>query len=108
MTAFVGYATVFVPGFKEPLPAFLLAQALLWTFTAINLAGIKAGGAVQTVTTILKIVPLLVLAAILIPHADAANLRPFAPKGWGLCSPRSPSSRGRFSERRRPRSPPVR
>jgi APA family basic amino acid/polyamine antiporter len=87
MTAFVGYAAVFFPGFKEPLPAFLLAQALLWTFTIINLAGIKAGGAVQTVTTILKIVPLLLLAVILIPHAEAANLQPFAPKGWGALFP---------------------
>jgi APA family basic amino acid/polyamine antiporter len=87
MTAFVGYATVFFPVFKHPLPAFLLAQALLWTFTAVNLAGIKAGGAVQTVTTILKIAPLLVLAVILIPHAEARNLVPFAPKGWGALFP---------------------
>jgi APA family basic amino acid/polyamine antiporter len=87
MTAFVGYATVFFPVFKEPLPAFLLAQVLLWTFTAVNLAGIKAGGAVQTVTTILKIAPLLVLAVILIPHAEVRNLVPFAPNGWGALFP---------------------
>jgi APA family basic amino acid/polyamine antiporter len=87
MTAFVGYAAVFFPVFKEPLAAFLLAQTLLWTFTAVNLAGIKAGGAVQTVTTILKIVPLLVLAAILVPHAEVTNLVPFAPKGWGALFP---------------------
>src|SRR5882672_4011726 len=87
MTAFVGYATVFFPVFKQPLPAFLLAQTLLWAFTGVNLAGIKAGGAVQTVTTILKIVPLLVLAVILIPHADVRNVAPFAPKGWGALFP---------------------
>ena len=87
MTAFVGYATVFFPVFKDPLPAFLLAQTLLFTFTAVNVAGIKAGGAVQTVTTVLKIVPLLVLAVILIPHAEVRNLVPFAPKGWGALFP---------------------
>jgi APA family basic amino acid/polyamine antiporter len=87
MTAFVGYAAVFFPVFTKPLPAFLLAQVLLWTFTAVNIAGVKAGGAVQTVTTILKIVPLLVLAAFLAPHADFANLAPFAPKGWGALFP---------------------
>jgi APA family basic amino acid/polyamine antiporter len=59
----------------------------LWTFTAVNLAGIKAGGAVQTVTTILKIAPLLVLAVILIPHAEVRNLVPFAPNGWGALFP---------------------
>lgn len=87
MTAFVGYAGVFVPAFKEPLPAFLLAQAILWSLTAVNVAGIKAGAAVQTVTTILKILPLLLLAALLVPHAEAANLAPFAPKGWGALFP---------------------
>ena len=87
MTAFVGYATVFFPIFKDPLPAFLLAQALLWTFTAVNIAGVKAGGAVQMVTTILKIVPLLVLAVVLVPHAAVQNLVPFAPKGWGALFP---------------------
>jgi APA family basic amino acid/polyamine antiporter len=87
MTAFVGYAAVFFPVFKDALPAFVLAQALLWTLTAVNLAGIKAGGAVQAVTTILKLVPLLVLAAVLVPHAEARNLAPFAPKGWGALFP---------------------
>jgi APA family basic amino acid/polyamine antiporter len=87
MTAFVGYAAVFFPAFKAPLPAFALAQALLWTLTAVNLAGIKAGGAVQAVTTILKLVPLLILAAILVPHAETHNLVPFAPKGWGALFP---------------------
>jgi len=87
MTAFVGYAAVYFPVFENPLPAFVLAQALLWTLTAVNIAGVKAGGAVQTVTTVLKIVPLLILAAILLPHADVQNLTPFAPKGWGSLFP---------------------
>jgi len=87
MTAFVGYAAVFFPIFTQPLPAFLLAQALLWTFTAVNIAGVRAGGAVQAVTTVLKIVPLLILAVILIPHAELHNLVPFAPKGWGALFP---------------------
>ena len=87
MTAFVGYAAVFVPAFKEPLPAFLLAQAILWVLTAVNAGGVKAGAAVQTVTTVLKIVPLLFLAAALVPHARIENLAPFAPKGWGALFP---------------------
>jgi APA family basic amino acid/polyamine antiporter len=87
MTAFVGYAAVFFPVFKEPMPAFLLAQAVLWVFTFVNILGVRAGGAVQSVTTILKIVPLIVLVALLIPHASTANLTPFAPKGWGALFP---------------------
>jgi APA family basic amino acid/polyamine antiporter len=42
---------------------------------------------VQTVTTILKVVPLVVLAIVLVPHAEVRNLAPFAPKGWGALFP---------------------
>src|SRR5262245_20523695 len=87
MTAFVGYAAVFFPVFMQPLPAFLLAQCVLWTFTVVNMAGVRAGGAVQTVTTVAKIVPLVLLAVVLFPHADTGNLVPFAPKGWGALFP---------------------
>ena len=87
MTAFVGYAAVFFPALEAPPAAFALAQALLWTLTFVNVLGVKAGAAVQTVTTVLKIVPLIILAVLLIPHADAANLVPFAPKGWGALFP---------------------
>jgi APA family basic amino acid/polyamine antiporter len=87
MTAFVGYAAVFVPPIARPMPAFLLAQTLLWSLTAVNLAGVKAGGRVQAAATVVKIVPLVVLAAALLPHADRANLTPFAPKGWSALFP---------------------
>jgi APA family basic amino acid/polyamine antiporter len=87
VTAFVGYAQVFFPVFAQPLPAFLLAQALLWTLTLVNMGGIRAGAAVQTVTTILKLLPLFVLAVALAPHASPANLQPFAPKGFGALFP---------------------
>src|SRR5262250_1719719 len=43
ITAFVGYAAVFVPAFHEPLPAFLLAQVLLWTLTLVNAGGVVVG-----------------------------------------------------------------
>jgi basic amino acid/polyamine antiporter, APA family len=87
VTAFVGYAQVFFPVFAAPLPAFLLAQALLWALTIVNLGGVRAGSAVQTTTTVLKLLPLAVLAFALIPHASTANLAPFAPKGWGALFP---------------------
>jgi APA family basic amino acid/polyamine antiporter len=87
LTAFVGYAQVFFPGLANPLAAFLLAQALLWSLTLVNLGGVRAGAAVQLVTTVLKILPLLVLATALLPMADVANLEPFAPKGFGALFP---------------------
>jgi APA family basic amino acid/polyamine antiporter len=87
VTGFVGYAKVFVPPLGDPMWAFLLAQAVLWTFTLVNVVGVKAGGWVSVAATVLKIAPLLVLAAALIPAADAANLQPFAPHGYGAILP---------------------
>ena len=87
VTGFVGYAKVFVRPLGDPIWAFVLAQAVLWTFTLVNVVGVKAGGWVSVAATVLKIAPLLVLAAALIPAADAANLQPFAPHGYGAILP---------------------
>lgn len=87
MTAFVGYAQVFFPGLASPLASFLLAQALLWSLTLVNLGGVRSGAAVQMVTTVLKVLPLFVLAVALVPFASSANVEPFAPKGFGALFP---------------------
>lgn len=87
VTGFVAYAQVFVPSLRDPLWAFLLGQTVLWAFTLVNVVGVKAGGGVSVVATILKIAPLLVLAAALIPAAQMANLQPFAPQGFGALLP---------------------
>lgn len=87
ITAFVGYAAVFVPMLKEPIWAFLCAQLLLWSLVVVNAAGVREAGAVQVTTTILKVLPLIVLAFALVPHADLANLEPFAPKGTAALLP---------------------
>lgn len=87
LTGFIGYLAVFFPSTGRPLPAFLVAQLLLWTLTGVNLAGVKAGGRLQILTVLLKMIPLLVLTAALLPQASAANLVPFAPHGWGAVLP---------------------
>ena len=87
VTAFLSYAQVFASWLRDPLRAFLLAQAVLWSFTLVNIFGVKAGGWVSVVTTVLKIVPLLVLAAALLPAAQFSNLQPLAPQGYGALLP---------------------
>lgn len=81
-TGFVGYLAVFFPGTGEGWGAFLAAQALLWTFTGINLLGVEAGGRVQVVATVLKTLPLFVLSAALLSQGTTENLQPFAPHGY--------------------------
>ncbi len=60
--AFVGYLDPFVPALvRTPAAAALLAIAAMWVLIAVNLVGIKPAGRVQGVTTVLKILPLVVV-----------------------------------------------
>ncbi len=81
LTAFITYLAVLWPGAATPMTAFLVSQALLWTLTVFNAIGVKAGGIVQTITVIFKLVPLLVLSVALLAYASLDNLQPFAPHG---------------------------
>ena len=75
ITAFVSYFTYFLPVFGENrLLAFLLSSAVLWTFTIINILGVRQAGNLGIVTTVLKIVPLLAFVIIGACFFDPANL----------------------------------
>lgn len=64
--AAVSYLSVFAPaiGRTSGLPA-ALAIALLWTMTLASLRGARTAGVVQLATTMLKLVPLAVVAVII-------------------------------------------
>jgi APA family basic amino acid/polyamine antiporter len=56
----VGYLDPFFPALvRNPVTAALMALAAIWVLTAVNLRGIRDAGKVQTVTTMLKILPLV-------------------------------------------------
>jgi basic amino acid/polyamine antiporter, APA family len=61
--ALVGYLDVFIPSVvRNPPAAAMLAVAAIWILTAVNLRGVREAGQVQTVTTVLKILPLVAIA----------------------------------------------
>ena len=64
ITAFMSYFTYFVPQASNPIVAFLVTSAILWFFTLINVIGAKEAGIVGIVTTVLKIIPLIVFIII--------------------------------------------
>ena len=77
-TAFVSYLSVFFPILEtHSILASLIGLAAIWFLTWINMRGIKEAGAVQVITTILKVIPLLLVAifGIFLIHID--NFRPF-------------------------------
>ncbi|MGB5131843.1 MAG: amino acid permease [Steroidobacteraceae bacterium] len=84
--AVVGYFVSVIPAARAIPPA-ALTVAFMWLFVGINLLGVKSGGRVQVITSLLKIVPLLLVmvlggAAILAdPSAYTPNLPTTPPVG---------------------------
>ena len=72
--AFVGYLDPFVPSLvRRPATAALLAIAAVWLLTIVNLRGIAAAGRVQIATTVLKLVPLLVVGIAALFFLDTSH-----------------------------------
>lgn len=57
-----GYLSVFFPFLTNSLYACILSVAFIWLFTFINLKGIRNAGFIQLLTTILKLIPLILIA----------------------------------------------
>lgn len=62
-TGVVGYLGVVFPA-STVVPPAALALCLLWAVVAVNLLGVRTGGAVQVVTTVLKLLPMLAVAVL--------------------------------------------
>ncbi|MFT4606011.1 MAG: APA family basic amino acid/polyamine antiporter [Rhodothermales bacterium] len=61
--AFVGYLGVFVPSVAtDPVLGAIAALVVIWLMTGINVAGVKTVGIVQLITTLLKLLPLFLIA----------------------------------------------
>ncbi|GAB3212041.1 amino acid permease [Marinactinospora thermotolerans] len=78
--AWVGYANHFL-GWDSPLGSSLLALVCVWVPALVNLAGVRAMGVIQVVTTVLKFLPLLSVALIGLFFIDPANFGPFNATG---------------------------
>ena len=60
--AFVGYLDPFIPAIvRAPAPAALLATLTMWLVIGVNVLGVAAAGRLQIVTTVLKMVPLVLV-----------------------------------------------
>jgi len=76
--AFVSYLTVFVPELAtNGALAALVAIAAIWLLSWINSAGVRNAGWVQLITTILKLVPLVVIGTLGLLFFNSDHFRPF-------------------------------
>ncbi len=63
--AMVSYAGVFWPALSNsPAVAAATAAAAVWVLTIVNIMGVKMAGRVQVVTTVLKLIPLILVATV--------------------------------------------
>src|SRR3546814_9948428 len=81
--AAVSYLSLFAPGIASvpALPA-LLAVALVWGVTLVNLFGARSAGGFQLVTMVLKLLPLIAVIVIVMLLAGGvgdADVTPFRP-----------------------------
>jgi basic amino acid/polyamine antiporter, APA family len=61
--AFTGYLAFFIPGLAEdPLWSGVVALSVIWVMTSLNITGVRSAGIFQLVTTLLKLLPLFLIA----------------------------------------------
>jgi APA family basic amino acid/polyamine antiporter len=83
VTGVVGYVEGFSPALaNSETMRFALAQVLLWGLCLVNVLGIKVSARLQIAVLFLNVVPLLLFSVVALFYFDAANLTPFAPRGW--------------------------
>lgn len=70
----VGYLEYFFPGLSSPVVSSFTAIIIVWIFTIINIAGVKEAGIVQIITTILKLVPIIIVGVLGWIYFEGANI----------------------------------
>ena len=80
--AFVSYLSVFWSELAtNNVLAATVGIATIWLLTLVNIWGVRQSGVVQLVTTVLKFVPLAIIALIGIFFMNTDNFTPFSPYG---------------------------
>ncbi len=83
--AFAGsLGAVFPQATSTPLRGAIAALLALWFCTFVNIAGVREAGRMQLVTTILKIVPLILFGVLGLAYIQADSYQPFNPSGQSL------------------------
>lgn len=80
--ALAGYVGFLFPGIAaSPTASLAVALIAIWTLTLVNIRGVAEAGFVQIVTTVLKLVPLVLIGTLGFLWIDAANFTPFNTSG---------------------------
>jgi APA family basic amino acid/polyamine antiporter len=78
--AFTGYVGALIPAVGEsPLLTVVAGLALIWTLVGVNIAGVRESGIFSLVTTVLKLIPLVIIGVIGLFFVDIETLPPMNP-----------------------------
>ena len=81
-TAFVAYLTPLIPGLDaSPVYTGVAAVAAIWLLTAVNIWGLREAAILQLVTTVLKVLPLILVGTVGLLAIDFANYTPMNVSG---------------------------
>ena len=85
--AFVSYLGAFIPALASNVSlAMATGLGAIWLLTWVNSLGIREAGVVQVVTTVLKIVPLLLISVGGLFYLNSGHFLPFNPSGVSAMS----------------------
>lgn len=78
----VSYMGIFWPQLNTtPLLSFAFSLALIWGITFINILGVREAGKVQVITTVLKLIPLVLIAFVGLFFLQSHNIAAFNVSG---------------------------
>jgi len=84
---FVAYLTPFFPVLEaSPVNAATVAIAAIWVLTAVNIWGVREAALLQLFTTVLKVLPLIVVGTVGLVAIDFANYTPVNVSGRSTMS----------------------
>lgn len=84
---FVAYLTPFFPALEaSPVNAATVAIAAIWVLTAVNIWGVREAALLQLVTTVLKVLPLILVGTVGLLAIDFANYTPVNVSGRSTMS----------------------
>ena len=85
--AMVGYMAVFWSPLAEiPILAGCIALSAIWLLTWVNASGVRNAGVVQLVTTVMKLIPLIMMATLGLFFINLENFTPFNLSGGSSIS----------------------
>ncbi len=76
--AFVGYLGIFFPILKNSWYTFFASAGIIWFITLVNISGVGIAGLIQRLSTVFKLIPILLIGVLGWFYVDGTNFTNYA------------------------------